>query len=365
MSAVGFRSIVHSQELSVMGFSEILGRLPRIYRAMNEVEHEVMRSKPDVMVFIDYPGFHFRLAKRLKATGIPILYYIPPKVWVWKKFRLKAMRALFSKVLCIFPFEEPFFRAAQLPTRFVGNPIVDSLPMHLSRDEARRQLGISPDQTVVTLMPGSRPAEIQKHFKIMVLATLEVAKSLQKKLKVLVPLTDEAEEKHLQSELHAIESESAVLNDRLEVDFTVGNAPVVLRASDAGLIKSGTSTLEAALMDCPHAVIYRVNALTEILFKCFVRYKGPVGLVNLMLGSLENPKRVTREILGSRLSIQDLAAELKSLLTDQSRILEMRENFSAIRSRVLIDAKESPSDRVAHEVIESAQKRHGFDGGPK
>lgn len=363
MQAAGFRAIVRSQELSVMGFAEILGRLPRIYRAMREIENEIARTRPDAIVFIDYPGFHFRLAKRLKPLGIPIVYYIPPKVWVWKKFRLKAMRALFSKVLCIFPFEEPFFRSAQLPTRFVGNPLVDSLPLKLSQEEARRSLGIGANETVVTLMPGSRPSEIQRHFKFMMLAAFESAKATRKKLRILIPLADSNEEAHLQAELRSLDRNHPDWRESLQPGFVIGKAPVALRASDAGLIKSGTSTLEAALMDCPHAVVYRVSWLTEAIFRAIVRYHGPVGLVNLMLGTLERPKRVTTEILGCHVGVTELATELISLLTDSERVARMRADFASIRAVILMDAKESPSDRVAQEVVETAKRGLGAPGG--
>lgn len=351
MQAKGFRAIVNSQELRVMGFAEILGRLPKIFKIMSRVEAEALRSKPDAIVMIDYPGFHFRLAKRLKDSGIPIVYYIPPKVWVWKKFRMKAMPALFAKVLCIFPFEERIFAEANVPARFVGNPLVDSLPLSLSKSDARKNLSIDESETVVTLMPGSRPAELSAHFEIMVKAAFDTATKLGRNLRVLVPVSVASEKEKLEKKLVALVQKSAGLADRLKIYFVISGASTALRASDAGLIKSGTSTLEAALMGCPHAVVYRVSWLTEMIFKFIVRYKGPVGLVNLMLGSFEEPERVTREILGHTVGAADLALELESLLVDSAKTARMQSDFDRIRERVVGDAKESPSDRVAKEVL--------------
>jgi lipid-A-disaccharide synthase len=116
-----------------MGFLEVASRLPKIFESLNRVEKASLDRKPDVAVVVDYPDFHFRLAKRLKKQGVPVVYYIPPKVWAWRKGRVKFLRKFFSRVLCIFPFEEKFYRTENVPVKYVGNPLLDELPIHATK----------------------------------------------------------------------------------------------------------------------------------------------------------------------------------------------------------------------------------------
>src|SRR6185437_5565712 len=131
----GLRAVVDARGLLAMGFGEILGRLPQIFRALRVISDTARSERPDVAVVIDYPDFHFRLAKRLKANGIPVIYFIPPKVWAWRKGRIKILRERFVRVLSILPFEADFYRREKMPVTYVGNPLVDELPMSLTRGE--------------------------------------------------------------------------------------------------------------------------------------------------------------------------------------------------------------------------------------
>jgi lipid-A-disaccharide synthase len=142
LQAQGLRSLVDARSLLSMGFFELFGRLPKILGALGTIADAAARDRPDLAVVMDYPDFHFRLAKRLKKLGIPVVYYIPPKVWAWRQGRVKVLRERFVEVLSILPFEEDFFREHKVVAKYVGNPLVDELPLELSRAEARAKLGI-------------------------------------------------------------------------------------------------------------------------------------------------------------------------------------------------------------------------------
>ncbi|MEO5971672.1 MAG: lipid-A-disaccharide synthase, partial [Bdellovibrionia bacterium] len=159
LQSAGLRAVVDTRELMTMGFVEVLWRLPKIFRILKRVAEAAKQDPPDVAIVIDYPGFHFRLARQLKKLKIPIVYYIPPKVWVWRKHRVRFLKSFFDKVLCIFPFEELVYRDLDLPVKYVGNPLLDELPLGLSRAAARAELALFDEDRVLVVMPGSRDSE--------------------------------------------------------------------------------------------------------------------------------------------------------------------------------------------------------------
>ena len=195
LQAAGLNVVVDARDLLAMGFLEILGHLPKILRALRRVSQVAKEARPDVAIVIDYPDFHFRLARRLRRYGIPVIYYIPPKVWAWRKGRVTVLRALFEKILCIFPFEVEFYQGQNVPAVYVGNPLVDELPLRLSRPEARAVLGLEKQDKVITLMPGSRAAELKRHLEVLLDSALKAAHELrasgfmgpEERLKVLLP----------------------------------------------------------------------------------------------------------------------------------------------------------------------------------
>jgi lipid-A-disaccharide synthase len=373
MIEAGLRPVVHAQDLMVMGFGEILLHLPRIFRALSRVAHAAAVSKPDLAIVIDYPDFHFRLAKKLHKLGIPVIYYIPPKVWAWRKSRVRLLQKYFIKILSIFPFESEFYRGEGIPVQYVGNPLVDELPLQLTTLQARQQLSLDPAGQVVVLMPGSRPAELKRHFDLMLEAAGSAAEILKQrhsafqKLQVLMPFPagaslDQAKAK-LELWLQARSRHSA--ENLIEVRLSQGDAHRCLVAADAGLIKSGTSTLEAGVLKCAHAVVYKPNALTAWIFKYLIRYRGPVGLVNLVAGwkpgqDSRSSSQVTEFLCGDA-TVDVLAQELVELLTHAERRIQMQAYFEKVRQALGItesnEAPQSPSLLGAREVLQVLRER--------
>jgi lipid-A-disaccharide synthase len=259
---------------------------------------------------------------------------------------LQFLKQAFDQVLSIFPFEDPSFH-------YVGNPLIDELPLGLTQNEARKTLGIPMEKSpVLLLMPGSRPAELSMHSKIMV----DAAKVVKGRF-----LKEGRGELRIHVALPEISDASAeqVFSD-LGVSVSRGDAATWLKASDAALVKSGTSTLEAALLDCPHALVYKTSVLSAFLFRNLVRFKGPVGLVNLLLAydpckpdffrSSEAP-RVTREIVLDEVTVASLSDEAYSLLTDEKKRQTLHQAFQRLKT-LLRAGGESPSLNAAARVLQ-------------
>jgi lipid-A-disaccharide synthase len=350
LQAEGLRPIADASSLMAMGFSELLGRFPKILKALRLLTQAAEKENPDIAVMIDYPEFHFKLAPRLRRLGIPLVYYIPPKVWVWRKKRLQFLKANFNKILCIFPFEEGFYRDAQVSQAvYIGNPVIEELPLKKSKAQARADLDIPQDSLVTILMPGSRPAELKFHTTVMLSAAFESAKSLNRKMTVLMPLPLIA---NVESTLQRVREFQAATPDYLsflDIRVSRGDSAECMLAADAGLIKSGTSTLEAGLLGCPHAVVYKPSFITEWIYKLFIRYGGPVGLVNLVAGIKAGDPYVAKEILLDQVTVPNLHAELLALLSDPARRLEITEGFKKIRTA--LKAHEKPSGNAAREIL--------------
>ncbi len=272
------------------------------------------------------------------------------------------MRKFFVKILCIFPFEEAFFKANGLSVKYVGNPLLDELPLHLSKAEARSRLAIGENETVVVLMPGSRPSEVYFHLREMWEAVQKVAQRLREeqgaatlhRVRVLIPFPKTTSLKMIREEVTLWTSSH---REWLDVRISQGDSALCLVAADAGLVKSGTSTLEAGLLRCPHAVVYKPSRTSAWIFRHLIRYRGPVGLVNLVANEKPGEPFLVSEILCEKVTPALLAQELYSLLTDSRRRQVMSDGFEKLRRRVSADLQGmSPSAWAAQAVLQTAQE---------
>jgi lipid-A-disaccharide synthase len=358
--AAGQTQIVDARELLSMGFLEVASRLPKILASLKQIEKATLETKPDIAVFLDYPDFHFRLARRLKKHGIPIVYYIPPKVWAWRKGRVRFLKKFFTKILCIFPFEESFYQKANVPVKYVGNPLLDELPLDSTKAEARKKLGIPESARVLAVLPGSRPAELQRHLELFLDGAQMTAVKLlasggmgeQDRLRVLVPFPETSDLAPLQQRIHAWEADQRHLLVQLRV--SQGDSAWAMLASDAGLIKSGTSTLEAALLLCPHVVAYKTGVTTEFLVRKVIRYRGPIGLSNLVFGAKFEPFPIP-EITGGEATAQALASSLVQLFLPTPLAEQVQSVCQEVRRLMVIRENgkiTSPSKIAAREIIE-------------
>jgi lipid-A-disaccharide synthase len=300
LAAQGVELIHGAHEISVMGLVEVLPKVPRIWRVMLELAREAKARRPAVALLVDVPDFNLRLAKRLKAVGIPVAWYVAPMAWAWREGRVSQLRARVDRLLCILPFEEKFFRDRGVEATYVGSPVLEQMPPPLSPAEHRRALGLE-DRPTLALLPGSRGSELTRLLPTLV----EVARSEQRKrpeLQVVVPIASGLAKEKVTAPFAG-----------LTVRFVDGRAPEAVGASDVAVVASGTATLEAALMRRPMVVIYRLSPLTYLMARALVRLPH-FSLVNLLAG-----RGLVPELLQDQVTPEAIGAALEPLYAGPKR----------------------------------------------
>lgn len=326
--------------ISVTGLSEALRVVPRSLALIRELGAAAERIQPDVFVPIDFPDFNFRLMAAMAKRGVPVVYYISPQLWAWRKGRMKTMKRVVTKVLPIFPFEERLYREAGVDAEFVGHPLVDLAVPSADRATLRARLGATGDAPLVALLPGSRANELRAILPDMARAAALIADRVPGVRFVLAraPRLDDALFAPLAEHLPA----GSVVID--------ASADDVLAAADVAITASGTATVQTALHECPMVIVYRVSPVTSFIGRRFVTL-DTFGMVNLIAG-----ERIVPELVQERFTPEAVATEVTALLTDTAR----REAMVA----ALRDVKEKlggrgGARRAAEAILRVAQARRG------
>ncbi|HEX6309225.1 MAG TPA: lipid-A-disaccharide synthase [Longimicrobiales bacterium] len=326
MAAAGVELLAHVDQLAVMGFVEVLRHLPFFLDLMKQVKRTMAERSPDLVLPIDYPGFNLRLAHHAKRTGVPVLYYIAPQVWAWHRSRMKQLARNTDRLAVILPFEAELFRDAGANTTFVGHPLLDQPPPSTPRGEFLTELGLDPERPVLALFPGSRPQEVERQLARFVAA----GRAVQARLPTVQPVLAQS---------GAVRA--AVYAGSPYPRTTDGWS--LLHHARAALVKSGTSTLQAALAGTPLVVTYRMHPVTYFMARRLVRVPH-VGLVNLVAGA-----RIAPELLQDDATPHRLADALLPLLDEHSE--ERRSaiaGLARVRARLAaLGAPGSAADRVA------------------
>ena len=316
MRAAGVDVVTDYKEVSVVGITEILSHLPSLIRAMRHLVSEAHHRKPPFAILTDFPGFHLRLARKLRPLGVRNIYYICPQFWAWRPWRVRIVRRRFTQALCIFPFEEAFFGNAGVPTKFIGHPLVGAVQAAQTREEFCRQQNLDPAQPIVAILPGSRHAELAQHLPIIREACIRIR--ARHPAQFVVAAAAHANLTELRS------GWNAALNVRV-VENQTYNA---LAAADTAIVSSGTATVEAALLDVPMVVVYRVTPLTAMLAKPLVRTSF-FSMVNLIAERRVVPELVQRDFTPERVS-----EEVLRLLNDPHAREELRAGLAEVRNRL-------------------------------
>jgi lipid-A-disaccharide synthase len=325
MRDAGVQLLAHVEKLAVMGFVEVLKHVPLHYRLANELRRRIRSGSVAVVVLIDYPGFNMKIASAAKDAGVPVLYYITPQVWAWGAKRLPELARTITKAAVILPFEEKLLREHGIDATFVGHPLLDRARTLPDRAAARASLGVAPDDRLLALFPGSRGQEIARHLDPFV----ETARELQRRdpsLKVVVSAA----------------AHVSIPAERCPFPLVHSASFAVLRAADAAMCKSGTTTLEAAVAGCPLVVAYRTSAITYAAARRLVRIPY-IGLVNVVAGREVAPEFVQDALVPSR-----VADALGELLDSQSaRRQAMIGELQRVRESL---GEAGAAERVAHMV---------------
>jgi len=330
MAAAGVELDEHIRELAVLGFVEVLRHLPRHWVMLGRLRERLRSGNVALVVLVDYPGFNMRVAEAAAAAGVPVLYYIVPQVWAWGEGRLEKLACWVRKAAVILPFEEQLLRAHHIDATFIGHPLLDRAVTMPTREAARAQLGIPADARVLALFPGSRSQEIERHLEPFV-ATARILRDRDPGLHVVVSAAPH------------------VRIDPARCPFPVvhESSLPVLRAADAAMCKSGTTTLEASVAGCPMVVAYRTHPITYFAARRLVKLRH-IGLVNIVAG-----REVAREFVQDALRPADVAAELAPLLDRSSeRRQRMLADLADVRRSL---GEPGASGRVADMVLALAQ----------
>ncbi|MFZ5438730.1 MAG: lipid-A-disaccharide synthase [Myxococcota bacterium] len=303
LAAQGVELIHGAHEISVMGIVEVLPKVPRIWKVLGDLARAAEARKPKVALLVDVPDFNLRLAQRLKKLGIPVVYFVAPMAWAWRESRTRTIARLVDQLLCILPFEEPFFRERGVNATYVGSPVVDQLPAPASAAEFRARLGLDPTEPVFAVLPGSRRSEIARLGATLATVAAKVLEG-RPGTRLVVPVAP-----GLSREFVAAPFEAAGVQPVL-ID---GRAPEVVGASEVALVASGTATLEAGLMRRPLVAVYRVNAVSYAIGRMLVRIPF-FCLVNLLA-----EKKVVPELLQGDMTVERILAELEPLWAGPAR----------------------------------------------
>ena len=343
MIAQGCEAWAHSEELAVMGLTEVLQHLPRLLRLRAELWRRFRAAPPDVFVGIDAPEFNLPLARRLKGIDVRTVQYVSPQVWAWRQGRVRSIGAACDLVLCLLPFETDFYQQRGVPAEFVGHPLADEIPLTVDREAARRALGLDPLTSVIALLPGSRIGEVARLAAPFAQAAARIA-SPHPQWQFIAPMASAASR-------DAFMKQIAQVPEAPVIRVLDGEAPRALAACDGALVASGTATLETLLTGRPMVVAYRVSAPTAFLLRTLklvkVRY---FSQPNLLAGRRLVPEFFQEEVQGAA-----LGEALLNELEDESHVREVLAAFSDIHRSL----RRGGAARAAEAILECAGRGSG------
>jgi len=318
MKLAGVELIFDNRELGVMGLVEVLHRWRSVLRAFETVKEVLDREGVDLIVLIDSPDFNLRVGRLAKQMKIPTVYYIGPKIWAWRRGRLKTVKKWIDRMLVIFPFEEPLYQAVGVPCEFVGHPLLDEIPATLDREALRRRYEIPDDAVVVALLPGSRRMEIDRLLDGMTEAFRRIRADLPSVIGIM-PVAPSLSMSEIRQKL------SARADD---LRLVAGDAPQVLACADFAVVASGTATLEAAVVGTPMVIVYKVAPLTMLLARLLVKIRS-AGLVNILAGRIVAP-----ELLQSNATPENIAAVVLDHVRNPAKMEEQKMALADVRQKL-------------------------------
>jgi lipid-A-disaccharide synthase len=328
MRAAGVDVIQDYSVVSVLGITEILAHLPQLIHAMRQLVDSARQRRPALAILTDFPGFHLRLARKLKPLGVRNVYYICPQFWAWRPWRVRIVRRRFALALCIFPFEEKFFGDAGVPVKFIGHPLVGKVAPAQSREQFFDANRLDPAKKLVTILPGSRNSELARHLPVLRKACAQIQAQLPVQFVIAAAAT---------------------------VRMVEGQTYDALAHADASIVSSGTATVEAALLDTPMVVVYRVTPLTALLAKPLVR-TAHFSMVNLIVG-----REVVPELIQKDFTPEKVTAEVLRLLRDPSAVSAMRTELAEVRHRL---GPPGAVERAADAITALLVSTSGNDSSP-
>jgi lipid-A-disaccharide synthase len=328
MQSVGLDRVVRAEDVAHMGITEVIRHMPYIYGKYRDLVSSIKTRRPDVAVLIDFPDVNLRLARELKNLNIPVVYFVSPQLWAWKRRRLRWVQQRVDRMMVIFPFEAPFYRARNVDAEFVGHPLAELPLPTISREDYAHQRSLDPHKQWIALLPGSRTKEVKLNLPTM----LETATTLGSDYEYLIPIASTLKRDWIHQLIPT--------GDQSKSIHLVPDAREALHHARASIVASGTATVQAAVIGNPFLVVYKVSPLTFRLAKRLVQYPPeiwnptdldaqgnlPIAMVNLIAG-----RRIAPELLQTNFTAANLSTALRPLLADTPERRQMIADLAALR----------------------------------
>ncbi len=332
MRSEGMDLIYHTDKMAFLGFVEVVKHIPFIRKVQKKLIDGIKKEKINCVVLIDYPGFNLSIAKKIKPFGVKIIYYVSPQLWAWAKGRVKKVRKLVDKMLVVFPFEVEFYQKENVNVEYVGHPLVERINQHkfLSREEFFSKFNLEKEKEILLIMPGSRKQEVKSIFPEVIKASNQLAQQFN--LQVVVARSKNIDKNYLQQD-----SESGKFITIEDHNYEL------MKYSHFGIIKSGTSTLEAGFFALPMIVVYKTNPLTYMIGKQLVKLDR-IGMVNILLDEMVVPELIQDE--GNSENIFNTASKI---LSDDKTYEKIKHKLGSVKEKL---GSEGASKKAALSILE-------------
>jgi lipid-A-disaccharide synthase len=337
MIEAGMQPAYHIDKMAFLGFAEVIKHLPFIKKVKKELLEIVVSKKITTVVLIDYPGFNLSIARELKKIGVKIIYYISPQIWAWGAGRIKKIKALVDKILVILPFEEIIYTKADVPVEFVGHPLLDRINEYkfLTREELNTKFGLDPSKDILLLLAGSRKHEVEKIFPEVIKAAGSLAGDFN--LQTVVACSSNIDEAFFH-ELTGVKGLTVIK----------GHTYDFMKHSLLGIIKSGTSTLEAGLFQLPMVIVYKTTQLTYVIGKNLVKLNN-IGLVNIVAG-----ETIVPELIQQDASSNNIYRECSRLITNKDYYNNIKNKLAAVKDKLGVSGASERAARSVYALMNEA-----------
>jgi lipid-A-disaccharide synthase len=364
MESAGLDRIVRAEDVAHMGITEVIRHMPYIYGKYRSLVSSIKHRRPDVAILIDFPDVNLRLARELKKLNIPVVYFVSPQLWAWKRRRLRWVQQRVDRMMVIFPFEAPFYRARSVNAEFVGHPLAELPLPTISREDYAQQHNLDPNKQWIALLPGSRTKEVKLNLPTM----LDTAAKLGSEYEYLIPIASTLKRDWVD---HLVTT-NAQAQHRKPIHL-VPDVREALHHARTSIVASGTATVQAAVIGNPFLVVYKVSPLTFRLAKRLVQYPPeiwnptdldaegnlPIAMVNLIAS-----RRIVPELLQSRFTAANLSAALRPLLADTPERRQMIADLAELRTTLQPIPGTSSIQQVC-DAVESLLPRNPAISDPK
>jgi len=332
MKSSGMDLIYHTDQMAFLGFVEVVKHLPFIHQVQKKLIDRIKREKISGVVLIDYPGFNLSIAKKLKPLGVKIIYYVSPQIWAWAKGRVKKVKKLVDKMLVVFPFEVEFYKKENVNVEYVGHPLIERINQYkfLSKDEFFSKFNLNKEKEILLIMPGSRKQEVKEIFPEVIKAANRLAKEFN--LQVVVARSKNIDE-NLLRHLSGFEKFLTIEDHNYEL----------MKYSRFGIIKSGTSTLEAGYFALPMAVVYKTSPLTYLIGKQLVTL-DKIGMVNILLDEMVVP-----ELIQNEANSENIFTTASKVLSDNQAYEKIKLKLGEVKEKL---GKDGASKKAANLILE-------------